>query len=293
MFSFSYPIIFLLYFFYIYKNIVDEKAIGFIFHGNLHLPFYFSLRDDFHHPNAFRKGGLCIALMSSNRPLYMLETIQELLYYIQNYEPYLNYSLVWVDTATKNQDSLNIELSRRFHFDRKLFLTTHSSQKLHEGITTTYQLAIHLCENSDYFMPLEEDWKLIKTPKIGFLQNTMDILNEAPHQLMGIVFKNTEPRIQPEKNLIMKVKNNTYNITCEMKRKYQFVNGAAIYRMSNIKKLVDKPIPHNSIFEFSLSCNARNLGMFFGFVDFVENCKKSPGDCYGVFQHIGKVRSLF
>lgn len=229
--------------------------------------------------------------MSCNRPYYMIENIGLLLYYIQKYEPNLNFNLVWVDTATENQSQLNIELSRKFHFDRKVFLSSESNNKVMEGITTVYKLAIHLCENNEYFMPLEEDWKLIQTPKIGFLSKTIEILKAGPHSLMGIVYKDTEPRANPENILRLKIRNKTYKIYYGLKRPFQFTNGASIYRMSNINELVREGISEKTWFEIGLSKTSRKLGMFFGFVDFIDNCTKTDGNCYGVFHHVGKISS--
>lgn len=255
------------------------------------LPSNFALNESFHIPNAFRKGGLCIALISCNRPFYMIESIGLLLMYIQKYEPNLNYSLIWIDTATNNQSYINIELSKRFHFDRKTFLTSTSNDKVIEGITTVYRIAVELCNKNDFFMPFEEDWKIVQNPKIGFLRTTMEILNNSPHSLMGIIYKNSEKRTQPEKILFTKVKNEKFKIICEIDRPYQFVNGVGIYRMSNMKELISKGVSNKIWFEQSLSRTAKKLGMYFGFTDLVENCSFPPGNCYGVFQHLGKISS--
>lgn len=242
-------------------------------------------------PNAFRKGGLCIALMSCNRSYYMIENLGLLLFYIQKYEPKLNYNLIWIDTATQGQAQLNEKLSSKFHFDRKVFLPTASHKRLLVGITTVYQIAVHLCKNNDFIMPLEEDWKLIQTPRIGFINKTIEILDNSPHSLMGIVFKNTEPRAKHEKNLLIKVQNEVFNITYGLDRTFQFTNGASIYRMSNILELLHEGLNPKISFESSLSVTARKFGMYFGFVDLIKNCKRKPGYCYGIFRHVGKISS--
>lgn len=265
------------------------------YHGPPHLPpnlpKNFSLNSSFHQPNAFRKGGLCIALISCNRSFYMIESVGLLLMYIQKYEPTLNYSLIWIDTATDNQSQLNIELSKRFYFDRKTFLSSMSDNKVIEGITTVYRIAVELCDKNDFFMPFEEDWKIVQNPRIGFLRTTMNILNNSPHSLMGIIYKNSEKRTQPEKILYTKVNNEKFKIICEIDRPYQFVNGVGIYRMSNMKELINKGVSDKIWFEQSLSKTAKKLGMYFGFTDLVENCSFPPGNCYGVFQHLGKISS--
>lgn len=253
----------------------------------------FSLPKNFHERDSFRKGGLCIALMSSNRPKYLIKSLTTLMYYIYKYEPTLSYTLVWVDTCTNNINQLSSELDERFHFDKKTFLSSFSRNKIYEGVTSTYKLALSLCEKNDYFMPFEEDWLLHENATKGFIQKTMDVLNKAPHSLMGIVFKNTEVKEMPVDYLLINVSNDAYNISCQKKRGFQFVNGAAIYRMSNMKELTKDGVNEKTSFELSCTEKARKLGMYFGFIDFVDNCKKPKGDCYGVFQHIGRKSSVW
>lgn len=251
----------------------------------------FSLRDNFHKPYSFNKKGLCIVLMSSNRPQYMVEDLTLLLYYIQKYEPSLKYDLIWIDTATKNFSYLYPKLDERFHFDKILHLPTFSTDKQYEGIPRIYEHAVHLCEKNDYFMPFEEDFKLINTPKIGFIQNTIDILNNSPHSLMGLVYRNDVVKKGPQKTLLIQVRSQTFNISCQLNREYQFNNGASIYRMTNIKELIQKGINRNPLYELSMSRSARELGMFYGLVDFDDNCTKPIGSCHGIFLHIGKISS--
>ncbi|KAK8871425.1 hypothetical protein M9Y10_007153 [Tritrichomonas musculus] len=251
-------------------------------------PSNFSLPKNFHVRNSFRHGGLCIALLSSNRPEYLSKTLPAFLEYIYKYEPNLDYTLVWVDTATNNIGQLNIELDERFHFDKKVFLSTFARSKIYEGVTASYKLALSLCEKNDYFMPFEEDWLLIDSPTKGFLQITMSVLEKAPHSLMGIVFKETEQKEGPSDPLLVEVGGDVYNVTCQKKRGFQFVNGASIYRMSNMKEMTKDGVNEKTSFELSCTEVARTLGMYFGFIDFVENCTKPKGDCYGVFRHIGR-----
>lgn len=262
-------------------------------HSTLRFHSNFSLDKNFHIPNAFRKGGLCIALLSSNRPEYLLRTVSALFYYIQKYEPNLDYSLVWVDTATKDSNQLSIELDKKYHVDKRAFLSTFANSKIYEGVTMSYKIALTLCEKNDYFMPLEEDWVLIDNPKIGFIQKTMEILNKAPHSLMGINFKDTDEKEGPIDFLSIDVNGELYNITCQKKRGFQFVNGASIYRMSNMKELIKDGIIETTSFELSCTEYARKYGMYFGFIDFIENCTKPKGDCYGVFHHIGRWSSVW
>ena len=139
-------------------------------------------------------------------------------------------------------------------------------------------------------MPLEDDWKLHPKRRIGFLQKTIDILNASPHKLYGIVFKETEPRSKKEKTLIVNTGNESFKIYYGLDRGgFSYTNGAAIYRMSNIKEFYNDGVVNNNMFEICMSRVVNKFGNFFGFVDFIENCTKKPGDCYGVFKHIGKV----
>lgn len=280
-----------------YPNFISSKHPNFISSnlprseiktGNFQNPPSFSLDEHFHVPNGFRKGGICIAVISSNRTEYLNIVLNSLFQYIQKHEPNLTYNLVWIDTASSHQGQLNIELSRRFHFDRKIFLSTRSKDKQVEGISTPNILALSLCSKNDFFMPLEEDFQLVSTPKIGFLQKTIDILNAAPHSLMGIVFKNTEPRSKKEKTLVVNVGNENYTIYYGLDRgSFSYTNGAGIYRMQNIREYYKDGVIHSTMFEICISRVVNKFGHYFGFVDFIDNCTKEPGDCYGVFHHIG------
>ncbi|KAK8840559.1 hypothetical protein M9Y10_030768 [Tritrichomonas musculus] len=269
-------------------NIISKNTKSQSF--NLNLPLTFSLDENFHIPNGFRKGGLCIAVISTNRTNYLIEVLETLFKYIQKYEPNLNYNLVWVDTASFHQGQLNIELSRRFHFDRKIFLSSPTDNRQVEGISTSNQLALSLCSKNDFFMPLEDDWKLHPNARIGFLQKTIELLNASPHQLYGIVYKETEPRSKDEKTIVVKVGEESFKVYYGLDRgAFSYTNGAAIYRMANIKEFYKDGVEHNNMFEICLSRVVNKLGHFFGFVDLIDNCTKGPGNCYGVFQHIGKV----
>lgn len=70
--------------------------------------------------------------MFSNRTSYLTESLTALFKYIQKYEPHLNYNLSWIDTATHNQDLLNVELNKRFHFDRKVFILFFARKRIFE-----------------------------------------------------------------------------------------------------------------------------------------------------------------
>ena len=76
----------------------------------------FSLGKSFLKPDGFHKGELWIFVMFRNRTSNLIESLTALFKYIQKYEPHLNYNLSWIDTATKNQDLLNVELNKRFLF---------------------------------------------------------------------------------------------------------------------------------------------------------------------------------
>lgn len=257
--------------------------------NKLKYPFKFSLREDFHRPDAFRSADLCIALMSCNRTNYLIKTLESLFSYIQKYEPSLSYKLIWIDTGSMDQSYLNVELSKRYHFDQKFFFSTIPKSKLHEGITTTYLYSVQFCEKTRYFLPLEEDWELVKTPKIGFIDKTIKLLDKGPHSLMGIVFKDTCRRQQPEETLNITINDNEmHTILYSHKRVYSYSNGGSIYRMSNMKELIgDGKLDRSQSYELSISQAATKQGMYFGLVDFVDNCTKPPGDCHGVFHHIG------
>lgn len=263
----------------IVRNFLDEY---------LPTPDYFSLREDFHKPNGFLKGGICIAVMSCNRTSYLIRTLTALLSYIQKYEPDLNYNLVWVDSASQNQDLLNLELNKRFHFDRRVLIPSLARKKVFEGITTAYKFAINLCEHSEFFLPLEDDWELISTPRIGFINLSMELLNISPYKLIGFIFKDTEKREGIERSLILEYNKEKFNVTCRSKSFMQYMNGAAIYKMTNIKRLVRKGIDKRIMFEYSIDYWAKSMDMYSGYIDLVENCTKPVGDCYGVFHHIGK-----
>lgn len=86
--------------------------------------------------------------MFSNRTSYLTESLTALFKYIQKYEPHLNYNLSWIDTATHNQDLLNVELNKRFHFDRKVFILFFARKRIFEWMTMVYKLAITLCEHN-------------------------------------------------------------------------------------------------------------------------------------------------
>lgn len=254
----------------------------------------FSLPKNFHKPNSFNKNGLCIALISSNRPFFLIEHLTLLIYYIHNYEPSLKYDLVWVDTATTDYFEILPKLHQKFHFDKILHLPTFSENRQIEGIPIAYEYMIHLCDKNDYIMLFEEDLRLIDNPKIGFIQKTIDILDNSPHSLMGIVFRDDIAKKGIQKTLLVKTKDNVYNVTCQMNRKYQFTNAASIYRMSNIKELVNNNVKNKNkypLYELAMAESARKLGMFFGFVDFIDNCTKPVGDCYGIFIHAGRNNS--
>lgn len=125
---------------------------------------------------------------------------------------------------------------------------------MHEGITTTYLYSVQFCEKTRYFLPLEEDWELVKTPKIGFIDKTIKLLDKGPHSLMGIVFKDTCKRKQPEETLNITINDNEkHTILYSHKRVYSYSNGGSIYRMSNMKELIgDGKLDRRQSYELSI-----------------------------------------
>lgn len=248
----------------------------------------FQLRDDFHRPNPFNKGGLCLAVISANRPYYLLRTLKLLLYYIQKYEPHLHFDLVWVDTATANFSSLLKFFEEKYHFDKILRLPKSSRSRQLHGIPETYEHVFHLCKKNEFIIPFEEDFELIPTPQIGFIQTTLDILNKAPHELMGLQMRGDSryDKRLPILNMTINVKGVDYLVKYQKGLDYQFTNGACIYRMSNVMELV-KFGKHNPYYEITMSDSARKMGMFYGFVDFDTNCTLPKGSCNRLFDHIG------
>ena len=128
-------------------------------------------------------------------------------------------------------------------------------------------------------MPFEEDFLLVSTPKIGFLQECIDILDSSSHNLMGLLLRSDVPRQGEQLYMTLTTtKNKTYEIICQTRRVYQFNFGAAIYRIDNVQNIVSNGRKENystPMAESKIDASiALKLGMFYGVVDFNLNCSK-------------------
>lgn len=246
------------------------------------------LDKNFHKPYGFRKADLCIAVMSSNRPFYLYEDVGRLLYYIEKYEPDLNYDLVLIDTATHPQEGVLKNFTERYHVDKSLFVSTFSHNKQYEGIPIIYEHALELCQDSKYMMPFEEDFRLIDTPKKGFLKLCMDIIKRSEENLIGILLRRDIGPDGAQENKSVVVNNVKYTLRCQMNREYQFNNGAAVYKVSSLNKLADKS-RRGSMYELTMSSSAKRHGMYYALMELDTTCHNK--NCYGTFDHVGKISS--
>lgn len=237
-----------------------NKSIGCIIERNL--------------PNPGRNGTLCVAFISCNRPEYLRRTLEVFYRHIRTYERNLTLKTVWIDQATPGKD----EFARKYKFDLRVFY----SHKM--GYPRSFQTAFEQCEDSKYFLALEEDWLIFPSVKEDFLSKAIDVLDHVEYKMYGVRFKWS---FKPGRRIVVKTRHHQRVNLFEELAGCPFSNVPTLYRMQNIKDLlaVDTYVHRGS--EDAFSEIVREKGFYYAF-PFGNETTPCPKRWPGYFEHIGQ-----
>jgi hypothetical protein len=210
-----------------------------------------------------------MAVFSCNRPHYLDPVLKELFLFLKTVEVSLNYELIWIDQATRDREYF----TQRYHFDKSFFYATPV------GYPVSFRLAFDQC-NHPYLFVLEEDWLIVNT-SIPWFSLSMDLLAHAPEEIYAILLRNEPLHHLIGRPLVPSCLIPSGSVWSVAPRRYHFTNGACVYRMSSIRRILDR-YSYNS--EASFSRRARAMGYW---LSFWTDGTKTPTEVPIRFAHIG------
>ena len=219
---------------------------------------------------------VCITFISCARRQYLNRTLPKLMRFVRHWEQGLCFELHWIDQGM---------VGRRFFVDQFRF---HKVAFYHraQGYPVAFLQAFAFC-SFDYIFLMEEDWLLKEHVRFPFISLSLELLAAAPESLYGILLRDLPVRHLKCYPIVTRTFG-PWHVWAFTKQIYQFNNGATIYRMANIRKMLK-----NSTYKSELQFGelARGFGYHFGFYC-RQNSRRIPVRSNGVFMHIGARSSI-
>jgi hypothetical protein len=217
---------------------------------------------------------LCIAVLSCNRPHYLDPVLKQLFLFLKTVEVSLTYEIIWIDQATRDRENF----TQKYHFDKKFFYASPV------GYPVSFRLAFNQC-NHPYLFLLEEDW-LVENMSIPWLSLSMDLLAHAPEAIYAILLRSEPMHRLIGRPLVPSCLIPSGSVWSVAPHGFHFTNGACVYRMSSIRRILDR-YPYTN--EIMFSYHAGRMGYC---LSFWTDGTKTPTEVPMRFRHIGTESSL-
>ena len=218
---------------------------------------------------------ICISIISCNRLNYLKKTVKSLFQFLEKFETKLCYKIIWIDQGTQNKE----EIYRNYNFDLRVFYSTR------QGYPISFQTAFEQCISYDYFLPIEEDWDVRFNNKESFISNAIQILESAPYEMYGIILRYV---CTSTERLIVNTTKFGQIPMFRVTGWIRFANGPVVYRMKNIREMLNVSTYVQAGSEYNFAQIAKNKGFYYAFPYGTISTKKSPSYWPGYFAHIGK-----
>jgi hypothetical protein len=193
--------------------------------------------------------------------------------FLKTVEVWLTYEVIWIDQATRGRGNF----TEQYRFDRKFFFA------IPVGYPVSFRVAFTYCIHP-YILLLEEDW-LLENMSVPWLSLSIDLLARAPEELYGVLLRSDHMHglmSRPEVPSCLIPSGSLWRV-CP--RGVHFTNGAAVYRMSSIRRIFDR---YGYVDEAGFANAAKMMGYE---LSFWNDGTMRPHHVPTRFRHIGEVSS--